>query len=259
MKILKFILSFICYTLLIPICIALTVVTTWYILPAFQTTFVGEYILTFVNMQQVFLISIGLLGSAILFFILGRIFKVVKSSKLNNLYTHILTWLIALCLVAESLFIFFVSGTLQTASIELTLTRKIAIGAGVLLMAFYNILYKKLGKLIDRKIQAYDTAKELNANGRSSIIWVHFLKSIDFIFPEFILLLTLCFAFNFEISLYFIFIIASFIIPIIGNIVCDKRVRKEAIKKVEEEREISVNETAEAVADLLRKTSGGNI
>lgn len=73
------------------------------------------------------------------------------------------------------------------------------------------------------------------------------------------MLLTLCFAFNFEISLYFIFIIASFIIPIIGNIVCDKRVRKEAIKKVEEEREISVNETAEAVADLLRKTSGGNI
>ena len=51
MKILKFILSFICYTLLIPICIALTVVTTWYILPAFQTTFVGEYILTFVNTQ----------------------------------------------------------------------------------------------------------------------------------------------------------------------------------------------------------------
>ena len=126
-------------------------------------------------------------------------------------------------------------------------------------MVLYGILHKKLGKLVDRKIQAYDTAKELNANGRSSVIFVQILKTLDFIFPEFILLLTLCFAFNFEISLYFIFILAAFIIPIIGNMVCDKRVKKEAIRKAEEEREISVNETAEAVVDLLKKTSGGNV
>lgn len=45
MKSLKFILAFICYTLLIPIYVSLTLSITWYVLPAFQTTFAGEYIL----------------------------------------------------------------------------------------------------------------------------------------------------------------------------------------------------------------------
>jgi hypothetical protein len=124
-------------------------------------------------------------------------------------------------------------------------------------MLLYGLLHKKLGKLVDRKIQAYDTAKELNANGRSSVILTQILKAIDLIFPEVILLATLCFAFNIEVSLYFIFILASFIIPLIGNMVCDKRVKLEAKRNLEEEREVVVNETATAVVDLL-KQQGGN-
>lgn len=200
-----------------------------------------------------------MLGCAILFGILGKILNAIKSSKLNNFYTHVITWLIAICLVIEALFTFFVAGTLATTAFELNLTRKISIGVGVLCMALYGLLHKKLGKLIDRKIQAYDTAKELNANGRSSVIWVNILKTLDFVFPEVVLLIVLCFAFNFEISLYFIFILTSFIIPIIGNMVCDKRVKKEAVRRAEEEREVVVNETAEAVVDLLKKSSGGNV
>jgi hypothetical protein len=197
-----------------------------------------------------------LIGGAILFSILSRIFKVVKSSKANNLYTHILTWLIAICIAVEALFTFFISGTLQTIAIELNLVRKILIGICVLLMFLYGLLHRRLGKIIDRKLQAYDTARELNANGRSSVVWVNILKAIDFISPEFILLASLCVAFNFEVSLYFIFILASFIIPVIGNIICDKRIKREAVKKAEEEREVVVNETAEAVVDLLKKTGG---
>jgi len=83
---------------------------------------------------------------------------------------------------------------------------------------------------------------------------VNILKVIDFVFPEIILLAVLCFSFNFELSLYFIFIIVSFFIPIIGNMVCDKRVKREAVRKQEEEREVTVNETAEAVAKLINKT-----
>ena len=118
--------------------------------------------------------------------------------------------------------------------------------------------HKKLSKIVDRKLQAYDTAKELNINGRSSVVWVNLLKTIDFIFPEFLLLLMLCFSFSMEVSLYFIIILCSFLIPIIGNMVCDKRVRKEAIRKDIEKQEAQVNATAEAVADLLRQ-NGGNI
>lgn len=197
----------------------------------------------------------SLIGGAILFSILGRVFKVIQNSKINNFYTHLVTWLVAICLIVESLFTFFVANSLQTVAIQLTLTRKIAIGVGVFSLFLYGLLHKRLGRIVDRKIQAYDTAKELNANGRSSIIGMHILKTLDFIFPEFIFLLVLCFAFNFEISLYFIFVLASFIIPVIGNIVCDKRVRKEAIRKTNEEREITVNETAEAVANLLKQQS----
>mgnify|MGYP003306673961 CR=1 FL=1 len=35
--------------------------------------------------------------------------------------------------------------------------------------------------------------------------------------------------------------------------VCDKRVKKEAIRKAEEEREATVNQTAEAVVELLKQ------
>lgn len=259
MKILKFITSFICHTLLIPIFLLLTLSLTWYVLPAFQTTFLGAWILNIFSAPEIFIVTLCLIGSAIIFSILGKILSVIRNSKIKNFYTHLLTWLIAIVLVVEALFTFFMSGTLQTVAIELNLFRKIVIGVGVLAMFLHRILYKKLGKLIDRKIQAYDTAKELNANGRSSVVWVQILKTIDFIFPEIILLSTLCFAVSFEVSLYFIFILTSFIIPIIGNIICDKRVKKEAIRKEEEAREAIVNETAEAVVGLLNsQQKGGN-
>jgi len=87
-----------------------------------------------------------------LFLILGKLFNNIKNSKLNNFYTHILTWLLALALVAESLFTFFISDTLSTAAFELNMTRKVSIGVGVLLMGLYGLLHKKLGKLIDRKL-----------------------------------------------------------------------------------------------------------
>lgn len=230
-KVLKFICSFISHVAIVPICLALTLCLTWYVLPAFQATFAGEWLLTILTEQEIFITTMALIGGLILFTVFACLFKVIRSSKANNFYTHILTWLIAIILAAEALFTFFVSGTLSTMSIELTLWRKIVIGVGVLAMLLYGMLHKKLGKLVDRKIQAYDTAKELNANGRSSVVWVQILKTLDFIFPEFILLLVLCFAFNFEISLYFIFIIAAFIIPVIGNMICDKRVKKEAVRR----------------------------
>ena len=41
--------------------------------------------------------------------------------------------------------------------------------------------------------------------------------------------------------------------PLIGNMICDKRVKVEAKRIAEEEREVVVNETATAVVDLLTK------
>ena len=200
--------------------------------------------------QIIAITTFVLLGLFILFFVLSRVFRVIKNSKANNFYTHIVTWLLALVLIAETIYTFFAAEALTTVSFELNLIRKIGIGAGAIAMLIYSIIGPKIRKLVDRKIQAYDTAKELNANGRSSVVWMQILKALDFCCPELLLLGVLCFAFNFDIALYFIIIIIAFIIPIIGNMICDTRVKKEAVRKQEEEREVLVNEIANAVNDL---------
>ena len=250
----KKIISIICYIILFPLLICSTLVATWYILPDFQTTFLGQNILEVLASQEIFIISISLILSILLFFIIGRIFRSIRSSKILNFYTHLWTWIFAFSLAAEALFTFFVAEDISTTQFTLTQIRKISIGSGVLMMGLYGLFHKKLDKIINRKIQAYDTAKELNANGRSSVVWINTLKVIDFVFPEIILLVVLCFSFDFQVALYFIFIIISFIIPIIGNMVCDKRVKKEAILKEQEDRETTVNETAEAVVKLIKET-----
>lgn len=237
---------------MIPLLLALTIALTWYVLPAFQITQLGLLIGEQFPDQTMLLATIVVFGCAILFSIFCKVFQVIKSSKPNNFYTHTVTWLLALVLAVEAIYTFFASESLSAVAFELNLFRKLGIGAGVLAMLLYSILSPKLRIVVNRRIQAYDTAKELNANGRSSVIWMQILKTLDFVCPELILLMVLCFAFNIEISLYFIFIIAAFIIPVIGNIICDKRVKKEAIRKDIEKQEAQVNATAEAVADLLR-------
>lgn len=255
-NILKFILSFICYIILIPLLIICTIGLTWYVLPAFQTTFVGEWLVSNCTELGILIGSITSTICTVIFYILGKRFTVIKNSKALNFYTHIITWLLAIVLFAEAVFTFAVSDSLSTVSFEIDLVRKIGIGCGVLGMLLYSILAPKVRVIVNRKIQAYDTAKELNANGRSSVVWMNILKTLDFICPELILLSMLCFAVNFEIALYFIFVIGAFIIPIIGNMICDKRVKKEAIKKKEEENAAQVNATAEAVADILAQRGG---
>ena len=186
---------------------------------------------------------------------MGKSFTVIKSSKVLNFYTHLVSWLVALVLFCEAIYSFIAAKTFYQVSITLTLTRKIGILACVLAMLLYALLAPKFRKLVDRRIQAYDTAKELNANGRSSVVGMQILKCVDFICPEIFLLVALCFAFNWIISLYFIFIICAFILPIVGNMICDKRVKREAVVKKIEADEAQVNATAEAVADLIKRQS----
>lgn len=79
------------------------------------------------------------------------------------------------------------------------------------------------------------------------------MKCFDFICPEIFLLIALCFAFNWSISLYFIFVICAFIFPILGNMICDSRVKRESRRKKMEAAEAQINATAEAVVDLLNQ------
>lgn len=252
----KSLLSLICHITLIPLLLISTLSITWYTLPAFQTTFVGKYILNNCSETEILILTISTIIASLIFYVLGKRFRVTKNSKVLNFYTHLVSWLLALVLFIEASFTFAISDSLSTVAFEIDLVRKIGIGCGVLGMLLYSIFAPKVRVIVNRRIQAYDTAKELNANGRSSVVGMNILKTLDFICPELILLMMLCFAVNFSIALYFIFIICAFIIPIIGNMICDKRVKKEAVRIKQEESLAQVNATAEAVVDILTQRGG---
>ena len=245
--ILKFICSFICYLLFIPCVLILSIGATWYLLPAFQSTSLGELIFNTFGEQTILITTICAGSTTVFFWLMGKLFTVVKNSKALNFYTHLITWIIAIVLVAESIYSFIASGAINSAGIQLNLIRKIGILSCAVSLLLYALIAPKVRKLVDRRIQAYDTAKELNAEGRSSVVGMQLLKCLDFICPEIFLLVALCFAFNWSISLYFIFIICAFILPLVGNMICDKRVKREVARRKVEEREALVNEIANAV------------
>lgn len=243
----KFICSFICYLLFIPVVLSLTMGLTWYLLPSFQSTSLGEIIFNTFGEQTILIITVCSGAMSVFLWLMGKLFTVIKNSKALNFYTHLITWILAIVLVAESIYSFVASGDISSAGIQLNLVRKIGILSCAIALLLYAIIAPKVRKLVDRRIQAYDTAKELNAEGRSSVIGMQLLKCLDFICPEIFLLIALCFAFNWSISLYFIFIICSFILPLVGNMICDKRVKREAARRKIEEREVLVSEIANAV------------
>ena len=252
-NIIKFILSFVCYVLFIPCILGLTLIATWYVLPAIQTTQLGILILDYLSNDQIKIFSIYLILGTAFFYIMGKIFTVIKCSKALNFYTHLVSWLLALSLIFEAGYTFITSNTIHSTAIDLNLIRKFGILTCSIALLLYAIITPKIRRLVDRRIQAYDTAKELNAEGRSSIVFMQILKCFDFICPEIFLLIALCFAFNWSISLYFIYIICSFILPILGNMICDYRVRREAKRRKIEATEAQINATAEAVAELIKQ------
>lgn len=254
-KIIFFICSLICYVLFIPSLFGTVIGCSWYLLPACRETALGIMLLNAIGTDGIMWASIGCAIGTVIFFVLGKVFTVIKSSKALNFYTHLVSWLLAIFIVALIGYTFAVSETMIAASFALNAFRRggILICAG--LMFLYSLFHKKVDKLIERKIQAYDTAKELNAAGRSSVIFVNLLKTLDFVLPELILFILVCFCFNLDIAKYFIVIACSFFIPIIGNMICDKRVKREARRKAEEERETLVNEVANAVIDTQERNS----
>lgn len=254
-KIIFFICSVICYVLFIPSLMSTVIGGSWYLLPACQKTTLGTMLLNVLGTDGIMWATIGCGIGTVVFFILGKVFTVIKNSKALNFYTHIVSWLLTILIIALIGYTFAVSETMIAASFALNAFRRGGILVCAGLMFLYSLLHKKLGKLIDRKIQAYDTAKELNANGRSSVIFVQLLKTIDFVLPELILFILICFCFNLDIAKYFIVIACSFFIPIVGNMICDKRVKIEAKRRKEEERETLVNEVANTVIDAQRHNS----
>lgn len=121
------------------------------------------------------------------------IFSSRHKAKLKNFFTHFNTWGIALVAIVLAIYAFIYCNPLVANEVIITIPRKISIGVTIIFLIFFHIFSTKISTLLNRKIQAYDTAKEMNTVGRSSVIWVNFLKLFEVFFPEMLVLLLICY------------------------------------------------------------------
>lgn len=142
----------------------------------------------------------------------------------------------------------FVMVEVKVTEFELTNLRKIGIGVSFVLLFIFYIFSSKVSKIINRRIQAYENAKELNVVGRSSIIFTNILKLLEILFPEVLVLLLICFRLSWNVAAYFIVVLVAMLIPMIGNIDCDLNTRAE-IKRLNQVKE---DKFVEKVADNMR-------
>lgn len=151
-KIIFFMCSFICYILFIPSLLGLVVGCSWYLLPACRETALGTMLFTILGSNGIMWATIGCGACAISFFILGKIFTVIKNSKALNFYTHIVSWLLTLLIIALIGYTFAVSETMIAASFTLNAYRRSGILICAGLMFLYSLLHKKIGSLVERRL-----------------------------------------------------------------------------------------------------------
>lgn len=249
MKLLKSILLILASILAIPCSMLTTFGAVWFTLPNITTTEFGIWVLTKVSSTGIFWITII---SAILFVVLSilrLIFGRHTSSKLKNFFIHIVTWSMCAIGVVLAVYTFIYCNPLVAEKVVITIPRKISIGVTLIVLIFFHIFSGKLATIINRKIQAYDNAKEANQVGRSSVIWVNFLKLFEIFFPEMLVLLLICYCVSWNVASYFIIVLIASIIPVFGNIISDFNTRHEITVNQEKERD----ELAKRVADNMKR------
>lgn len=234
MKTFKNILFMIMNILTIPLASILTCGIIWYSLPSIQSTIIGEKISSIFTPQAIFWSTISCAILYLIFRVLDLILNKQFSSKLKNFFTHTNSWI--MCVLAMILTVMtFVLAKVEIKAFELTTTRKIEIGVCFVLLLITFLCGQKISKIINRRIQSYETSKEMNVVGRGSIIFTNILKLLEILFPEVILLALIAFCLSINVALYFIIILIAFTLPMFGNIECDLIIRKEIKRNQEKE------------------------
>lgn len=247
MKTLRAILLMLANILMLPLAILLTTGIIWYSLPAIQVSVIGNWLLGFLTPTAIFWITIGSAIGFTLLYVLTKIFGKYQKAKVKNFFLHLTTWLMALVAIALSVATFALVDVKGT-EVDIDNIRKIGIGVSFVLLFIFYIFSNKVSKIINRRIQAYENAKELNVVGRGSIIFTNILKLLEILFPEVLVLLLICFCLSWNVATYFIVVLVAMLIPMIGNIDCDLNTRAE-IKRLNQVKE---DKFAEKVADNMR-------
>jgi hypothetical protein len=155
-------------------------------------------------------------------------------------------------IIGLSIYTFIVINPLISNQVEIDIPRKISIGTTIGLLLIYHLFSGKISKIVNRRIQAYETAKESNIVGRSSVIFTNILKLLELFFPELIVLSLLSFCVSWNIACYFIIILIATIIPMIGNIICDFNTRCEIRIKNELERDLLAQKISNNIKGVKR-------
>lgn len=237
MKFLKYSSNLLLNILQLILGVILVTYAIWYIIPAFQSTRLG----LFLNPYLTYSLWI-LIGSGILYLIITILSKILFRrcwSKFNNFFLHLNTTIYTLVCIGLTIYTFAVVSPLISNPIEITQAKKIGIGICLILLVIFYTFAPKLLKIINRRIQAYENAKEMNILGRGSVVLTNFLKLFEILFPGFIILTLLCLCISWSVACYFILIIASTIFIVIGNIEADFNVRREIkYKNTKQEQEL---------------------
>ena len=213
-----------------------------------QTTIIGTTISSALSSQAIFWITIGCAITMVIVGLLQRILFRYDSAKFKNFFVHLNTWLLAVVIIGLSIATFVLVNPLVATEVVISIPRKISIGVSLIALVLFHIFSTKLSKIINRRIQAYENAKELNVVGRGSVIFTNLLKLLEVAFPEIVILLLLCFCVSWNVASYFIIILVASVIPMLGNIECDFNTRKE----IQFRNKMENDKFAQQVADKMK-------
>ena len=175
-----------------------------------------------------------------------------ESCKLKNFFLHFNSYVVCLIAISASVITFATLNPLIAEEVIINIPKKISIAVCLVGLIIFYTLSNKLKTVINRRIQSYETAKEMNTVGRGSIIFINFLKLFEIFFPEMLMLglISLCLSWN--VASYFVIILIASIIPMITNIICDLNIRNEIIKKNQLEKKLLVDQIANKIkGDIL--------
>ena len=237
--------------LLVPLSLLTGLSIIWYLLPTFGTTNIGVSINDFIGNMLIF--SIVSSSLYIVLSLVQRIWLKSNNSKLQNFFIHLDTWLISLLMIGLAIYTFVCTNPLTVEEVVITMPKKIVIGLCFVGLLITHIFSGKLLTVINRRLQSYETAKELKVVGRGSIICTNLLKMFEILFPEILVLILLCMCVSWNVSAYFIILIVSCIIIVVGNIESDINTRKEAKELEDYKHRQLVNE----IADKVKENSKG--
>ena len=226
--------------------IAITAGVIWYVLPAIQQTAIGLWIASNIPSTAILYSLIGAGVLFLLFTCLSKFCFQYYPAKFKNFFLHLTAWLMTLSAIVISIY-GFICGNVAINAFDLTALRKTGILVCFALLFFSHIAAGKIAKIVNRKIQSYQNAKEMNIVGRSSIIFANILKFVEILFPEIIVLVLISFCMSWNVAAYFIIILVASILPVIANIMSDFNTRREIILRARIKDEKFINDVAARV------------